>query len=445
MVKVIICITYLINPKFPHCMEIEKIVQRTMDMIRFRTTADNPDEVSRCIDYVLNEFDPRIRIIKKTYDSKQVVVASFFGDIDPDLMMVGHVDVVDAEDKQFKPFVKDGNIYGRGSKDMKSGVSAMIEIMNYYAARSVQPRISAAIVTDEESGGFNGSAKIAEFYKPNFVITPDPGEMHGIINREKGVFWIDIKAKDLASAFDVYDEIRKEYQNTHSESNWRTSVKVRQANDYDCSREFMSLRFFDHDKKLSEKAIKKIADKEGFEYSIDVRKNKEYSDVYVEVKGKPAHPSRPFKSKCAFEEAGRIYKEIKKISDAENQIVGEIKMRIDMRHPFNDIALNKEASKIKKIVEKYGCDVKFNRMGNVMVTDIEYVQDFKKIVDKVEGADIPIISSCGASDMRFFSAKGIPAITYGPRGQNHHGDNESVNIDSIARFYQVMREYIDRS
>jgi succinyl-diaminopimelate desuccinylase len=77
----------------------------------------------------------------------------------------GHYDVVPASSPaQFQPRERNGNIFGRGSADMKGGLVAML-----YAARVLKElhvpltgRIELAFVPDEETGGERGTAALLE-------------------------------------------------------------------------------------------------------------------------------------------------------------------------------------------------------------------------------------------------------------------------------------------
>lgn len=77
----------------------------------------------------------------------------------------GHYDVVPASSAaQFQPRERNGNIFGRGSADMKGGLVAML-----YAARVLKElrvplagRIELAFVPDEETGGERGTSALFE-------------------------------------------------------------------------------------------------------------------------------------------------------------------------------------------------------------------------------------------------------------------------------------------
>jgi succinyl-diaminopimelate desuccinylase len=92
-------------------------------------------------------------------------VRSFFGEGERTLYFHGHYDVVPASNEtQFTPELRNGNLFGRGSADMKSGLAAMI-----YAVKALKDlgvklagRIGLVLVPDEETGGAYGSQSIAE-------------------------------------------------------------------------------------------------------------------------------------------------------------------------------------------------------------------------------------------------------------------------------------------
>jgi len=77
----------------------------------------------------------------------------------------GHYDVVPASRReQFQPHVRKGNLFGRGSSDMKSGLAAMIAAVKAIKACGIELRgkIGLTIVPDEETGGWRGSRYLEE-------------------------------------------------------------------------------------------------------------------------------------------------------------------------------------------------------------------------------------------------------------------------------------------
>lgn len=47
-----------------------------------------------------------------------------------------------------------------------------------------------------------------------------------------------------------------------------------------------------------------------------------------------------------------------------------------------------------------------------------------------------------ASDARFFSASGTPSVVLGPKGENMHGKNEWVSIQSLLDYYEILKDFI---
>jgi acetylornithine deacetylase/succinyl-diaminopimelate desuccinylase family protein len=76
----------------------------------------------------------------------------------------GHYDVVPASDpKQVRPYRKGGNLFGRGSSDMKGGLASMVYAVKALkdCAVELDGRVCLTVVPDEETGGQGGSQYLA--------------------------------------------------------------------------------------------------------------------------------------------------------------------------------------------------------------------------------------------------------------------------------------------
>lgn len=104
------------------------------------------------------------------------------------IMIMAHMDVVPVDqssvnDWSFPPFegvVNNGNIWGRGSLDDKGAVLAILESVEYLLSKGFQPNrdIYFSFGHDEEIGGSEGAAKVAEYIKSkgiNFEYVLDEG------------------------------------------------------------------------------------------------------------------------------------------------------------------------------------------------------------------------------------------------------------------------------
>jgi succinyl-diaminopimelate desuccinylase len=92
------------------------------------------------------------------------------GDRSPILCFAGHTDVVPPGDEQhwqtdpFEPTVKGGDIYGRGSADMKSGLAAMVVAAEEFLGEHPDHTGSLAflITSDEEGRARDGTLKVVQ-------------------------------------------------------------------------------------------------------------------------------------------------------------------------------------------------------------------------------------------------------------------------------------------
>jgi acetylornithine deacetylase len=97
------------------------------------------------------------------------------------LLLNGHVDVVPARledgwaNDPFDPQVRDGEIVGRGSCDMKGGIAAMVVAAEALAARGgLRGDVVVCTNTDEESSGTGALACARHGVTADFAIVPEP-------------------------------------------------------------------------------------------------------------------------------------------------------------------------------------------------------------------------------------------------------------------------------
>ena len=98
------------------------------------------------------------------------------------LLLNGHIDVVSVEPRDrwtgdpFTPTVRNGRLYGRGAVDMKGGVAAMTFAAETLARLGVQLEGDLLVntVTDEESTGAGGVASVAHGVRADGGIVTEP-------------------------------------------------------------------------------------------------------------------------------------------------------------------------------------------------------------------------------------------------------------------------------
>ena len=111
------------------------------------------------------------------------------------LILNGHLDVVGVDGMSHAPFVpevRDGNLFGRGSTDMKGGVAAMCVAAARAAARgSLASEIIVTAVCDEEYESIGTRALLAQGLRATGAIITEPTRM-AIAPAHKGFAWIEV-------------------------------------------------------------------------------------------------------------------------------------------------------------------------------------------------------------------------------------------------------------
>jgi len=114
------------------------------------------------------------------------------------IILNAHLDVVSGRKEQYKPYEKDGKLFGRGAIDMKGAAAVEILVFKEIAKKVSYP-LALQLVTDEEIGGFCGTKyQIEKGVRADFVIAGEPTDF-GVNNKAKGIIWLKIKTKGKAA------------------------------------------------------------------------------------------------------------------------------------------------------------------------------------------------------------------------------------------------------
>jgi acetylornithine deacetylase len=183
----------------------EELVRLTSDLVAFDTTARNPEDPPReeaafqayLADRLaaagarteLFEPDPAelegnpLTMPGLGFEGRPQLVARFPGASGGrSLLFNGHIDAVSVEPRErwttdpFVAEVRDGNLYGRGSCDMKGGVASMVlaaEVLSALGVRLAGDLI-VATNTDEESSGAGGLALVLHGVRADAGIVTEP-------------------------------------------------------------------------------------------------------------------------------------------------------------------------------------------------------------------------------------------------------------------------------
>ena len=124
------------------------------------------------------------------------------------LVLNGHLDVVGTDGMLHAPFTPEtrgGDLYGRGSTDMKAGIAAMCVAAARASARgSLASEIIVAAVCDEEYESIGTRALLAGGLRATGAIITEPTRMT-VCPAHKGFAWIELVSHGVAAHGSRYD------------------------------------------------------------------------------------------------------------------------------------------------------------------------------------------------------------------------------------------------
>ena len=193
----------------------EELVSFTQELVRIPTVNPPGEDYLKCAELLGNRlaksgFSLLYERAKNTpRDSERYprhnVIARFEGKHSgPCVHFNGHLDVVVTGNgwtvDPYEGLVRDGKIYGRGTCDMKGGLSAAVIAMEAILEENIDfpGAIEISGTVDEETGGYGGVAFLAEkgfFSKPrvDHVIIPEPLNVDRVCLGHRGAWWAEVE------------------------------------------------------------------------------------------------------------------------------------------------------------------------------------------------------------------------------------------------------------
>ncbi len=357
----------------------ESILEHLQNLIRMETTSKNPDELKRVIDYVCDVLDGMV-INRYEHNGVPSAVFTFGKTKRPEVLFVGHLDVVPGSKEQFEPKIVGNKLYGRGALDMKGPDAVMIALFEKYLKEGENPSIGLMMTTDEEVGSKNGVQYLLqnEKWSAEFAVIPDGGMGFNIITEGKGVLHVKLIA---------------EGKSTHGSTPW-----------------------------LGVNPIDKL---------IEIY-NTLKSKTQSEPCGDPAHWHDTLN--LGFISGG----------DAPNRVPDRAEMSLDFRFTAPktvDQVLNEIKKTVDKFD---GVKLEVLASGGTVYTppDNPYLQKFKAVSERILNREVKFSREHGATDGRFFTDAGIPVLVTYPIGDGIHGENEWVDINSLETLYRIFDGFV---
>jgi succinyl-diaminopimelate desuccinylase len=175
-----------------------RLVELARDLILIPSTRDRPDEIERCMEFVVNHAESgavEVRRFREEGSPSALVLPA--GVERPEVMLLAHLDVVARpEGTEYRSSVRDGRVYGPGSGDMKGELAILLEIFRDFHERRPGVSLGLAVTSDEEHGGNHGTRFLFEKagFRCGVAILPDSGTIHEIAVEEKGILHLRLAA-----------------------------------------------------------------------------------------------------------------------------------------------------------------------------------------------------------------------------------------------------------
>ncbi len=180
------------------------LVNTIVDLIHFRTETGNAAEIAQAADYIKQKFadSDALAEVFTSADASPVVFLRNADTLDFDVLVLGHIDVVPADDAMFEPVIKDGKMYGRGTLDMKSFAAVAMNSLEYVVDHKLPLKFGVVLSTDEEKGSKSTAAFLAAYpqIKAKIVLDNDVGgDIGKIVSKCKNPVFVKLIAEGKAA------------------------------------------------------------------------------------------------------------------------------------------------------------------------------------------------------------------------------------------------------
>lgn len=317
------------------------------------------------------------------------------GDDGPLLCFAGHTDVVppgaldEWSTDPFEPVEKDGNLYGRGTADMKGSLAAMIVAIRNFLERSPDHAGSIAllITSDEEGRARDGTLKVVE----------------ALSARDERIDWCVVG--EPSSHKQLGDVVRVGRRGSLSGTVTVNGIQGHVA--------------YPH---LADNPIKRISPVLADLHAIQWDEGNEH------------FPPTSFQVVRIQSDAGAV-----------NVIPGSLTARFNFRYStvWDHESLRR---RVHEVFDQHDLDysIDWHLSGEPFLTDGgPLVEAVDQAVRKVAGISPELSTGGGTSDGRFISPSGADVVELGPINASIHKIDEHVQIDDLPRLVEMYEKIME--
>ena len=354
-----------------------------VQLMRFKTVAQNPDELKKIIDFVEDYLKDTGLVIRRfERNGKHSLVATFRDTREPEIFFAGHLDVVDAPEEMFEPVVEGDIVRGRGAFDMKGPSAVLIELFRELSSSGGDYDLGLMLTTDEEVGSRDGVEYLLkeEGYSSKFAIIPDGGDNFRIINREKGALHFRVWAKGKAA---------------HGSRVWDGVNAIDLIIDF-------------------------------------------YNDLSLIFPAEPCGVPDHWHNTINI---GKIQGGTK-----VNIVPDYCEAHIDIRfvEPWTIESMKQQVEASLRKFPSLEYEIMSYGEAIYVPEDNPYLSLYKQVAQEILGREVQFDKEHGATDGRFFAEKGIPVIITNAIGGGIHSPDEWVDVSSLEKLKEIFRAFVER-
>jgi acetylornithine deacetylase/succinyl-diaminopimelate desuccinylase family protein len=179
----------------------KSVVKLCSDMVKIPSTTGEEREIAEFISNKMKDLGFQVDLYEADKNRPNVVGVISSGKKGPRIILNGHMDTVppgDFDKWSLDPYsgeVRGRRLYGRGSCDMKGGISSLLNAVETILGEGIELRgdLVLCMVVDEERGGYKGTEHIMnKGIRGDHAIIAEPSKMNVLI-ANKGDLGMNLK------------------------------------------------------------------------------------------------------------------------------------------------------------------------------------------------------------------------------------------------------------
>jgi succinyl-diaminopimelate desuccinylase len=359
----------------------DRLVSLTRDLILIPSTDHQPAERARCFTLFRNHLESLSGVEIHRYESKgyESLVALPAGVRVPEIMLIGHLDVIEHADLTvYRSRLEGDRIYGPGAGDMKGALALMLDLFVELHRTFEGISVGLTVTSDEERGGDSGVRYLFEDagLSCGLAIIPDGGSLNDVTVEEKGLLHIDLSAAGKAG---------------HAARPWLVTNAAT----------------------VLTEALRRI------ETAFPVAE--------IPCSADNSH----WYTTC-------VLTTLHTPNTTVNCIPDEVMATLDVRF----VPPSTVDSVLDQIRAAVGSDIAVTPRVSAGPTVLCPDPLWFAIAEEITGNPVRTVKASGGSDARFLYKRNIPVILSRPLVGHLHGEDEWIDIPSMLQFRQIMRRFI---